>query len=81
MIYKTFFKAASEPDRNYDITYCIAECENDFYIEAFIEGSSQKATAALGSCGIEKAEAFGRLLAKNAVRPVHIDDIISDLHF
>lgn len=81
MMYKSVYKAKNEPDRNYDIIYLIKEKNGAFYIEAHIEGSSVYETAALGSCGEKKAEELAHLLAEKAVRPVHIEDIISDMHF
>ena len=81
MIYKAVYKAKEEPDRNYDIIYSVTEKSGTFYIEAHVEGSVISETASLGSCGEKKAEEFAHLLAEKAVRPIHIEDIISDMRF
>ncbi|MBQ7873859.1 MAG: hypothetical protein IJ306_01670 [Oscillospiraceae bacterium] len=81
MMYLSVYKAKHEPDRNYDIIYSVTEKSGSFYIEAHIEGSFVCETAALGSCGEKKANELAHLLAEKAVRPVHIEDIISDMRF
>ena len=77
----TIFKSASGLDENKSISYTINESDGDYYIESKIEGGNSVETAFLGNCGEEKAIALGHFLAKKAVRPVHIEDIISDLRF
>ena len=81
MMYLSVYKAKKEPDRDFDIIYTINEKDGVFYIESHIEGSYISQIATLGSCGEEKAENFAHLLAEKAVRPVHIEDIISDMRF
>ncbi len=81
MVYEFFYKAKAEPDRNYDITYCIIKENNSYYIESSIDGSHISETASLGNCGEEKAVFLAKLMAKKSVRPLHIEDIISDLRF
>lgn len=81
MVYEFFYKAKAEPGRNFDITYAVAKEGKAYYLESFISGSNKKESSFLGNCGEEKANKIARLLAEKAVRPLHIDDIISDLRF
>ncbi|MBQ3236593.1 MAG: hypothetical protein IJA92_03605 [Oscillospiraceae bacterium] len=81
MIYKAFYTAKRTAERDFDIMYRICEEKGDYYIESFICGGSFCEKAFLGRCGETKAEEFAKLLAKKAVHPVHIEDIISDRHF
>ena len=81
MIFETVFKAKNEAGRNFDIIYYLGKEENDYYIESRIEGKSDFETVFLGNCGIKKAEKVLKLLAENSVRPLHIEDIISDIRF
>lgn len=79
MIYKEFFHAPCEYDRNFDIIYRLGIKEDCFFIESAIEGGLYEASVCLGSCFEDKAEEICILLAKNSVRPIHIEDIISDI--
>ena len=81
MVYKFFYKAKAEPERNFDITYAVAKEGNAYYLESFINGSGKKESSFLGNCKEEKATEIAKLLAEKAVRPLHIDDIISDFRF
>jgi len=80
-MYKAVFKAANELCRNYDITYIVDEDNGTYFIEAFIEGTDIFEKAALGNCGLDKAEETAMIFAEKSVRPIHIEDIISDLRF
>jgi hypothetical protein len=75
------FKSANELGNNFSISYKVIENSGDYFIEAETEGGKYSETAFLGNCGAEKAIALGHLLAEKAVRPIHIEDIISDLRF
>ena len=79
MKYLNVFEAKEEPGRNFDIIYCLCKEENSFCIESYIPGGSSFEKAFLGNCGEEKAEQITLFLAKNAVRPIHIENIISDM--
>lgn len=81
MIYEAVFKAKSEPDRNFDIIYYLGKEENDYYIESGIAGKTDFETVFLGNCKIEKAEKIIKILAEKSVRPLHIENIISDMMF
>lgn len=81
MVYRAIYSAKEENDRNYEITYCIINDTDSYYIESYINGKGKVELSFLGSCSEEKAESLVHLLAENSVRPVHIDDIISDLRF
>ena len=81
MVCKVFFKAKEEPERHFDITYCVCEEKGCYYIESFINGKSGIEKAFLGNCGEEKAVSVARLLAEKSVRPLHIEDIITDMRF
>ena len=78
---KAIFKSSNGLNGNKSISYAVNEKDGDYYIEAEIEGKDSAETAFLGNCGEEKAIALGHFLAEKAVRPVHIEDIISDLRF
>lgn len=80
-MYKSVFMAANEPNRKFDIIYRVTEENDSFYIESFIGGGKEYEKCSLGNCGLEKAEKLALLFAKNSVRPMHIEDIISDMHF
>ena len=79
MIYKAFFHAPCEYDRNYDIIYRLGIKEKCFFIESAIEGGCYENSVCLGSCSEKKAEEICILLSKNSVHPMHIEDIISDI--
>lgn len=79
MKYIAFFKAKTEFGRNIDISYCIVEKENSFFIESFIEGGSFFEKACIGNCSEEKAEEIVKLFAEKGAHPVHIEDLISDM--
>lgn len=81
MIYEAVFKAKSETDRNFDIVYYLGKEGSDYCIESRIEGKTDFETVFLGNCGIEKSEKAIKILAENSVRPLHIEDIISDMRF
>ena len=81
MIYEAVLKAKSEPDRNFDIIYYLGKEENDYYIESRIEGKTDFERFFLGKCNPEKAEETLKILAENSVRPLHIENIISDMRF
>ena len=78
---KAIFKSMNEPCRNFSISYTVFENDGDYYIKAETEGGNSSECAFIGSCGEEKAAALGHFLAEKAVRPVHIEDVISDLRF
>ena len=59
----------------------VCEEKGCYYIESFINGKSGTEKAFLGNCGEEKAVSVARLLAKKSVRPLHIEDIITDMRF
>lgn len=81
MIYEAVFKAKEENDRNFDIIYYLGKEENDYYIESRIEGKTDFETFFLGNCKTERAEKAIKTLAEKSVRPLHIEDIISDMMF
>lgn len=81
MVYRAIYSAKKEKNRNYDIIYCVINDKKSYYIESYINGKGEHELAFLGNCTEEKAEALARLFAENAVRPMHIEDIISDIRF
>lgn len=81
MVYETIFTAKDLSDGNFDITYCVINDKNSYFIESYICGSDKHESSFLGSCGKEKAKNLAHTLAEKAVRPIHIEDIISDLRF
>ena len=81
MKYKTFYKSKAEPERNFEIVYCVCEDEDSFYIESYIEGGAFFQKIYIGTCCEKTAEDFARFLAEKSVHPLHIEDIISDLLF
>lgn len=81
MKYLSVYKSKKEPDRDFDITYTVAEKAGTFYIESEICGSFICETAVLGNCGEQKADELAHFLSEKAVHPLHIDDIISDMRF
>lgn len=78
-MYKIVLQAKRESQRKFEISYFLLEEENSYYIESFIEGSFSSEISYLGNCKGEKAEEILHLLAEKAVRPVHLDDVISDI--
>ncbi len=80
-MYTACFKAKEEADRKFDISYRIIEENKSYYIECSIDGSHTKSVASIGSCGIDAAERLGVLFAEEALRPWHLEDVVSDMRF
>ncbi len=79
MKYKAFFVAKSEPDRKFDIKYCVCEKDGSFYIESFVEGGIFSEKVLIGNSEEEKALKIAKLFAEKGVHPVHTEDIITDM--
>ena len=79
MKYTGSYRSKADTDRNFKIFYGIIQEGNSYCIEAFVEGGLFYEKTFIGNCGIEKAKSIAKLLAKNGVHPVHIEDIISDM--
>ncbi len=63
-----------------DICYYVMKAEDFYYIEANVAGGFFSERAAAGNSE-EKSLETARLFAEKSVHPVHIEDILSDLHF
>lgn len=79
MRYIAFYWAKTEADRNFDIKYCVYEENDSFCIESFIEGGYFSEKVSLGKCGEKTAFKIAEFFAENAVHPLHIEDIITDM--
>ncbi len=64
-----------------NISYSVTKEDGDFIIEAEILGGNRIQKSAICGCCEEKAVDTAKLLAKNEVHPIHIEDIISDFRF
>lgn len=80
-MYTACFTAKEEDGRDFDISYRVKKEENSFYIECSVEGGGTPFVAALGSCKEDAAEKLALFFAQNALRPLHLEDVISDMHF
>jgi len=80
-MYTAIFKAKEEEGREFDISYRIIEEDKGYYIECSIDGGATKTVASIGNCGNETAERLGNLFAREALRPCHLEDVISDMRF
>ncbi len=80
-MYTACFKAKEEDDRDFDISYRIIEENKSYYIECSIDGSNTSIVSSIGNCGNDTAEKLAALLAERALRPLHLEDIISDMRF
>ena len=81
MEYLAFYKTKTDPDRNFDICYCVFKDGNSYGIESFVCGGNFSEKVLLGNCGENRAKNLAGLFAEKAVHPIHIEDIISDMRF
>ncbi len=81
MEYTAFYKAKSNPERNFEISYCVMKIDNSFCIESSVDGGTFSEISYIGNCKEEYAEKLAELFAEKGVHPVHIEDIISDMVF
>lgn len=80
-MYTACFKAKEETYRKFEISYIVDESDKSYCIECFIDGGSAHCSASIGNCGQEAAEKLAMLLAKNALRPWHLEEVVSDMRF
>ena len=79
MCYISGYTAEKEKERAYDIHYWVIRQGKNLFIQALAEGTSIEEIFVLKSNNLEKAEKTAALLAKRAVHPWHLKDILSDL--
>lgn len=80
-MYTACFKAKEETDRKFEISYIVDERGKSYCIECFINGGAASCSASIGSCGRETAEQLAAFLAAKALRPWHLEEVISDMRF
>ena len=80
-MYIACFKAKEENDREFDISYWVTEENKDYCIECSVDGGNRKRVAFLGSCGPDAAERLAHFFAANALRPAHLEEVVSDMRF
>ena len=78
-MYIACYKAKNEDNRDYDISYNVIKEENCFMIECYVDGSNKYSISSIGKCTVSSAENIAKCLAAESVRPVHLEDIISDM--
>ena len=78
-MYIACYKAKDEANRDYDISYNVIKEENCFLIECYVDGGREHCLSSIGKCSVSDAENIAKRLAAGALRPVHLEDVISDL--
>ena len=78
-MYIACYKAKEEDGRDYDISYNIIKEENCFLIECYVDGGSRKSVSPIGKRSASAVEKIVEDLAANAIRPIHLEDVISDM--
>lgn len=78
-MYIACYKAKNEDGRDYDISYNVIKEENCFMIECYVDGGNEYNISSIGKCTAFAAENIAKYLAARALRPIHLEDVISDM--
>ena len=81
MEYIAFYKAKTDPCRDFDIIYSVFKEGSSYGIESFVCGGRFHEKVCIGNCKENKVKQLALFFAEKGVHPLHIEDIISDMRF
>lgn len=78
-MYSACFEAKEKIQGKYDIIYLTYNKNDEYFIDAFVAGSSSHVCTSIGCCGFQYAENLARYFAEKALRPLQLKDAVYDL--